>query len=114
MHHGLTAPEKEKLKALHDYMLANLQQQYTMQWICAYSGLSRYRLNHFFKRQYKSRIFQWLHIQRMERARQLVLESDKPLKEIASLAGYRYSTNFFLAYKQYYGHTPGADRDPEF
>ncbi|MEI9809095.1 MAG: helix-turn-helix domain-containing protein [Bacteroidota bacterium] len=46
----------------------------------------------------------------MQAARSLLLETDKPLKEIASLTGYSTKQSFMNAFKKYFNDTPGSFR----
>ncbi len=49
---------------------------------------------------------------RMNRALQLLKQTDKPEKEIAFLTGYRGLPSFISAFKKHFGVTPGQWRKP--
>jgi AraC-like DNA-binding protein len=46
----------------------------------------------------------------MSEAKKLLLETNKPIKDIAGLVGYNYLTNFIAAFRNYFGQPPGQFR----
>ena len=73
-------------------------------------ALNEFKLKAGFRKYFHSGIFEWLMNRRMERAKQLILDTNKPIKEIASLVGYPRTTNFITAFRRQFGVTPGALR----
>lgn len=59
-----------------------------------------------FKSIYQCTIREYSRMQRLERARQLLLKSNLDVKEIAWRVGYAHTSNFALAVKEYFGLTP--------
>jgi two-component system response regulator YesN len=55
-------------------------------------------------------MFDYLVKTRMQMARDLLLETDKPIKEIAALTGYSTKQSFLNAFKRYFHDTPGSFR----
>ncbi|MBI1780616.1 MAG: helix-turn-helix transcriptional regulator [Sphingobacteriales bacterium] len=73
-------------------------------------ALNEFKLKSGFKKYFHAGIFEWLMEQKMQHARQLILNSNKPIKEIGSLVGYPRTTNFITAFRRQFGVTPGALR----
>ena len=73
-------------------------------------ALNEFKLKSGFRKYFHSGIFEWLMEQKMQHAKQLILNSNKPIKEIASLVGYPRTTNFITAFRRQFGVTPGALR----
>jgi transcriptional regulator GlxA family with amidase domain len=48
--------------------------------------------------------------QRMEKAKQLLLTTDKSIDAIAEATGYNHYSNFLIAYKNHHGYPPGQER----
>ncbi len=69
-------------------------------------GLNRNKLNSGFKRLYGGTVFRILREMRLYQARDLLLDSDKSLAEIALLVGYSEQANFTTAFQQMFGKTP--------
>lgn len=73
-------------------------------------ALNEFKLKSGFRKYFHSGIFEWLMQLKMQHARQLILNSNKPIKEIASLVGYPRTTNFITAFRRQFGITPGSLR----
>ncbi|MDB5200845.1 MAG: AraC family transcriptional regulator [Ferruginibacter sp.] len=73
-------------------------------------ALNEFKLKTGFRKYFHSGIFEWLMNKRMQEAHKLIIETDKPIKEIAALVGYPRTTNFITAFRREFGVTPGALR----
>jgi AraC-like DNA-binding protein len=73
-------------------------------------GLNEARLRAGFKHFYNTTVFDYFQNTRMQKARQLLLHTNKPLKEICELVGYPRMTNFITAFRKYFGYTPASLR----
>jgi AraC-like DNA-binding protein len=73
-------------------------------------ALNEFKLKTGFRKYFNSGIFEWLMEQKMQQARQLILNTNKPIKEIASMVGYPRTTNFITAFRRQFGVTPGSLR----
>ncbi|MBO6637395.1 MAG: helix-turn-helix transcriptional regulator [Roseitalea sp.] len=70
------------------------------------SGRSVSAFNREFKRQFGQPPSQWLAADRLERARQAVLETETSVTEIGLDAGYRSTSHFIAQFKRRFGTTP--------
>jgi len=102
---GLAIAEEAKRLLTVDY-----QASLTIPQLCRKLGTNPYTLKTVFKQvhgipigKYKKAVF-------MEHARQLLLETDNTLDEIAMLLGYNSQQSFTTAYKAHFGETPGRVR----
>lgn len=68
-------------------------------------------LSHFFKKNMQVSISQYVEKIKLERAKELLADSDKKISEIAQLLRYGNSTVFIEMFKKYEGITPGGYRE---
>lgn len=73
-------------------------------------ALNEFKLKTGFKQHFNSGIFEWLIEQKMQEAKKLLLTTNKPIKEIASMVGYPLSTSFITAFRRRFGMTPRSLR----
>ena len=73
-------------------------------------ALNELKLKKGFRKYFDSGIFEWLTNRKMEHARMLILTTNKPIKDIASIVGYPLTTNFITAFRRRFGYTPGSLR----
>lgn len=78
--------------------------------LCRQVALNEFKLKTGFRKYFNSGIFEWLLEQKMQQAKNLILNTNKPVKEIASLIGYPRTTNFITAFRRQFGFTPGSLR----
>lgn len=105
-------PTKEEIEAAHaaaQLIVADITRHYSIPEIARQVHLNEFRLKYVFKHIFKRGIFTYLLQARMNEARDLLAHSDKPIKEIASLTGYKLA-GFITAFRKYFGYTPGSIR----
>lgn len=110
---GKKAMEEQRVYQASQIILSDLTKHISLREISRQVGLNENKLKTAFKDILGTPVFKHLVQARMEQARHLLLTTDKPIKEIASLTGFKYLTNFATAFRKYYGDTPGelrADR----
>lgn len=73
-------------------------------------ALNEFKLKTGFKQYFNSGIFEWLMEQKMQHAKNLLLTTNKPIKDICTMVGYPRSTNFITAFRRRFGMTPGSLR----
>lgn len=102
--------EKDSLFIARDLILADITKHLTIKELSQKINLNELKLKTGFKEIFGMGPFEFLIQARMEKARELLLDTDKPMKEIAALTGFEFLTNFIAAFKKYFGHTPGELR----
>ncbi|MEM9538578.1 MAG: AraC family transcriptional regulator [Cyanobacteria bacterium P01_E01_bin.42] len=70
------------------------------------AGINDYKLKIGFRHIFGTTVFGYLRNQRMERARQLLLEKRMNVSEVAETVGYRSLSRFSMAFKDHFGITP--------
>lgn len=88
----------------------NISQHFTIGEVAQQVGLNEAKLKSGFKQVFGTGIFQFMLQVKMYKAWVMVLETDKPVKEIASETGYTSKQNFLTAFKKHFNATPGSLR----
>ena len=88
----------------------NTNRHFSIAEIAREVGLNEAKLKSGFKQVFRVGLFQFMLQAKMQKAWVWVLETDKPVKEIARLTGYRSMQNFVTAFRKYFNTTPGALR----
>lgn len=74
------------------------------------TGISRYYVSHLFKELMGTTFVGYVNELRLNRAAMLLVTTDSPIIEIASLSGFNNLSNFNRAFKLHFGKTPSAYR----
>ena len=82
----------------------------SIRWLSKQVALNEFKLKSGFRKYFHSGIFEWLMEQKMQYAKKLILNTNKLVKEIASMIGYPRTTNFITAFRRLSGITPGSLR----
>lgn len=48
---------------------------------------------------------------RMQRARMLLQSTELPVRQVAQMVGYAGTSAFYRGYKEFFGHSPGSERE---
>ena len=103
--------QSEKLTIAVELMEANIREPISQSELASYVGLSRRQLQRLFQRSLGSAPSrQYLRI-RLQRARELLHQTNLSLVEIAALTGFTSSSQFSKSYKEIYGYAPSAERN---
>ena len=84
----------------------HLEWHYTIPEIAKQVGINELKLKKGFKQVFGMALFEFLTNSRMEKARTLLTEKRKPLKQIARLTGYKHTSNFITAFTKKYNQSP--------
>ena len=102
--------QSEKLTIAVELMEANVREPISQPELAAYVGLSRRQLQRLFQRYLDCTPSQkYLQI-RLQRARELLVQSKICLVEVAAATGFVSSSHFSRCYKSFYGYSPSAER----
>ncbi|MBP2831635.1 helix-turn-helix transcriptional regulator [Aquimarina sp. U1-2] len=96
----------KKLYQVQHLITSDLTIQYSIQQLAREVGLNDFVLKKEFKRIFDKTIFEFATQTRMNKAKQLLNHSKKPIYEISELVGYKNSTHFTAAFKKIEGVTP--------
>ena len=104
---------RHEVDAVHharSIVLDDIEKHLTIPDISKKVGLNEFKLKLVFKQVFGIGVFETLIQARMQKARSLILETDKPIKEVACLTGYERITGFISAFRKHFGYTPGSLR----
>ena len=110
VHTRLTRHDREAIHEAKSIIEKNTAQHITSRKIAQQVGMNEFKLKNFFRQLFGIGMFEFMVQVRMQKARVLLLESDKPIKEIATLTGYTSIQNFQTAFKKYFNCTPASLR----
>jgi AraC-like DNA-binding protein/CheY-like chemotaxis protein len=99
-------PSTPPLDEVFQYIESNYHRSITLGDVAKEVGYSPAYLTHLTRRQTGRTIQQWIIARRMAAARQLLLETDQIVEQIATQIGYQHSVHFFRQFRQLHGQTP--------
>lgn len=73
-------------------------------------ALNEYKLKRGFHQYFNAGMAQWVQEQKMQHSKELILNTNRPIKEICALVGYPLTTNFITAFRKHFGMTPSELR----
>ncbi|MBN7795903.1 helix-turn-helix domain-containing protein [Parahaliea mediterranea] len=100
-----------RVVAARDYLLAHYREKTTVEQVAAAANAAPSTLNALFKNQIGENLMRWRDQLRMQRARELLQGTDKPIKVIATEVGYDDPMFFSRRFKQLTGWSPTQVRD---
>ncbi len=92
------------------YIQRNYKDTISLEAVAQYFHVSKEYLSRTFKTQKNETILDFIIRLRMEKARELIIENQLAIKNIASIVGYSDIAYFYKVFKKYYGLTPGSLR----
>ena len=95
---------------VRQYIDENYDKYLSLQSVADHFHVSREYLSRSFKAEYKESFSDYLLSCRMERAKQLLVEYDIPIKEVWRMLRFVDQTHFYRCFKRYFGMTPGEIR----
>jgi len=96
--------------AAREYVQQNAATMASIEDVAPAVGISYDHLRHVFKRRYNMSIKRWHLEVRVERAKELLANTNLPAKQIASLCGFATERYFSTNFKKLAGVTPGTYR----
>lgn len=73
-------------------------------------ALNEFKLKVGFRQYFNAGIFEWLMEKKMQLAKELILNTNRPIKDICTMVGYPRTTNFITAFRRRFGYTPNSLR----
>lgn len=112
LHQRLSFQTKEtnnvlkKIYKVEAYIKANIHEQVPIQQLARKVLINQYVLKSEFKKIFGTTIFTYSNSLRMNQAKHLLSNTDKPINEIADMVGYKNPTHFTAAFKRNEKTTP--------
>ncbi len=102
--------KRVSVAACHDYLLGLEGKLPSLLSLGQMFQLSVKHLNAGFKDAYGESIYSFHTARQLHHARQALLQTDVPMKELAHRLGYSHVNNFIAAFRNRFGHSPGSLR----
>ncbi len=102
---------EEKMEEVRLLLENNLAHPFTLKELAQCINSNPTYLKVHFKQIYGTSVISYFFKLRMNRAKEMLQNSDYSLTEIAAKIGFKYATHFSTAYKSYYGVNPNRVRN---
>jgi AraC family transcriptional activator of pyochelin receptor len=99
--------DKERLKAVHDFINKAYLEPLTLADICLRFGLNEFKLKKGYKHFFGTTVFGHIHKLRMQTAQQLLTSGQMNVSEVSFYIGYNNISSFSAAFKKHFGYLPG-------
>jgi AraC-like DNA-binding protein len=99
------APKDERIQAMLGYLNRNLHEPVSLDTLCREFHVSKNHLNVIFRKETGTTVNQYMRIKRLVMARQEILKGCTA-EEAAYRAGFNDYSNFYRAYKAFFGIIP--------
>jgi len=111
--HCLKEADIERIHQAGEILIDELEQPPSLIDLAQRVGLNDYKLKLGFRQVFGTTAFGYLHRYRMEKAQQLLLQSQLTIAGVAQAIGYTSQSRFCDAFKRQYGLTPRSYRATE-
>ena len=108
----LTQRDVEALHELKQYLEQHFLEELSLEKIARTVGLNTFKLKYGFKKLFDTSVMRYIDDQKMQYARQLLLDSDQDVLAVADQLGYNHYSNFSAAFKRRFGYSPVRLREP--
>ena len=98
---------KWRLRRVQEYLVANISEPISLADLAEAAGLSRMHFAAQFRVATGCRPHDYLLQQRIERAKQMLADTDTPLVEVALSVGFQTQSHFSTVFRRLAGETPG-------
>jgi AraC family transcriptional regulator len=102
--------DRRRLKRVKEYIAANLEADLTIAELAKVASLSQYHFARAFKVAVGQSPHQYVSAYRLERAKELLIQGDQSLLDIAIALNFSSQANFTRAFRKGTGKTPGQYR----
>lgn len=110
----ITNSDLANLEALTVYLGNHFTETASLNDLARRARMSKSKLSNLFKQVYQSTITDYLHNLRLQRAKELLLDSDLKIAAIAGEVGYKLHGSFSEVFKQHTGFTPHEYRQMKY
>lgn len=107
----LQQTEIQRIRAVKEKLGQKHLHPVTIQELAYETGMNRTKLQYGFKQLFGISIYSYQVQLRMEKAKKLLEESEKPIKQIAQLTGYSTISSFSAAFKKAFRLSPSQWRN---
>ncbi len=102
----LQSGDIKRIREARDVLICNLENPPSLFELARQVGINKNKLNQNFRQVFGTSVFDYLHIHRLEQARELLKSKEKNVTEVAFEVGYSQQSNFTRAFKKHFGTNP--------
>lgn len=96
----------QKVQEIAEYIICNFSNEQTLEQLADQFLINKNSLSRMFKEVTGFTVIEYINLQRMKKARELLIDKSISITEIAMLLGYESITYFGRIFKRYMGTTP--------
>jgi xylan 1,4-beta-xylosidase len=104
---------RRRIRRISDYIHEHYAEKISLERLAHEVYLNPYYLSHFFKKKMGFTFQEYLNFVRLQKATELVSQTDKQINVIAQLCGFPGSKSFNRVFKNYYGVSPRVMRSQQ-
>ncbi|HVM87932.1 MAG TPA: AraC family transcriptional regulator [Puia sp.] len=102
--------EEDKAYFIKKTLSENINRHLTIPELSRMVGMNEFKLKFVFRQIFGKGMFEFQKEVRLKEAKRLLLDTNKPPKEIARITGYLRITSFITEFRKHFGYTPGSLR----
>lgn len=102
--------EIDGIHAARQMIRENIRRHFVIREIAQKVGVNEFKLKAGFRELFGNGVYEYLRLERMHEARELLNNAARSIKEIAAITGYKSVNSFIKAFKKEFGLTPGEFR----
>ena len=99
--------EIDGIYAAREMIRRNIRRHFVIREIAQKVGVNEFKLKNGFRELFGNGVYEYLRLERMQEARELLHTNTRSIKEVAAQTGYKSVNSFIKAFKKEYGLTPG-------
>ncbi|MEM7370745.1 MAG: AraC family transcriptional regulator [Bacteroidota bacterium] len=100
--------EIDRLHAVREYLLHNLDRPCTLMQLARQFGTNEYALKVGFKQIFGTTVFEYWNSAKMQQAKRWLLDEDLTVSQVADRIGYKNPQHFSTAFKKRFGYPPST------
>lgn len=103
---ALKQSDIDKMMIVKDLITNNFNESFSLSFLSRKAGTNEQYLKKNFKILFGSTVFNYILTCKMEKARELLLQGEYKIADVAELTGYKHATHFTTAFKKFFGYLP--------
>ncbi|MBB1150322.1 helix-turn-helix transcriptional regulator [Myroides sp. NP-2] len=102
----ISARDQAKIKLAENFITQKLDHTFSLKDIAQHIGSNEFKLKTQFKIMYGTTVFGYITQLKMNKAKQLLTQTELSVTEIAEVLGYKSQNHFSTVFKKQHGYTP--------
>lgn len=103
----ISLPDKDRIYYAREYLLQHALQPPSLPELAKVAGINEFKLKQGFKQAFNNTVFGYLSDYKLTQARELLLQGNTAIKEVADNLGYSSVQHFSNAFRKKFGMPPG-------